>query len=80
VEVETYCGVFLWQDAACADMRGWSVIKSLQSGLALKNEAFRILNLTDKKDYVQSAFLTGTGSRYKKELEGKFVISERKSV
>ena len=80
VEVETFCGVFLWQDAACADMRGWSVIKSLQSGLALKNEAFRILNLTDQKDYVQSAFLTGTGSRYKKELEGKFVISERKSV
>jgi hypothetical protein len=80
VEVQTFCGVFLWKDASYADIRGWSVIKSTQSGLALKNEAFRIINLSDNREYVQSAFLTGTGSRYKEELEGKFVINERKSV
>ena len=74
VEVETFCGVFLWQEASCADIRGWSVIKSLQSGLALKNEAFRILNLSDNRGYIQSTFLSGTGSRYKEELEGKIVF------
>ena len=52
VEVQTFCGVFLWPDAACADIR----------------------------EYVQSAFLAGTGSRYKKELEGKYVINDRKCV
>lgn len=80
VEVQTFCGVFLWPDAACADIRGWTVIKSLQTGLALKNEAFRLLNLSDNREYVQSAFLAGTGSRYKKELEGKYVINDRKCV
>lgn len=80
VEVETFCGVYLWQDASFADIRGWSVIKSQQSGLALKNEAFRILNLSDNMEKIQSTFLAGTGSRYKNELEGKFVISERKGV
>ena len=80
VEVETFCGVFLWPDAAYADIRGWSVIKSIQSGLALKNEAFRIINLSDNREFIQSAFLRGTGSRYKELLEGKFVINERKSV
>ena len=80
VEVQTFCGVFLWPDAACADIRGWTVIKSLQTGLALKNEAFRLLNLSDNREYVQSAFLAGTGSRYKKELEGKYVINDRKCM
>ncbi len=80
VEVKTFCGTFLWPDASYADIRGWSVIKGLQSGLTLKNEAFRIINLTDNREFVQSAFLTGTGSRYKGELEGKFVINKRKSV
>ena len=80
VEVETFCGVFLWPDAAYADIRGWSVIKSIQSGLALKNEAFRIINLSDNREFIQSVFLRGTGSRYKELLEGKFVINERKSV
>ncbi len=80
VEVQTFCGVFLWQEAYCADIRGWSMIKSLQAGLTLKNEVFRMLNLSDNREYIQSAFLTGTGSRYKEELEGKFVIYERKCV
>ena len=57
-----------------------SMIKSLQAGLTLKNEVFRMLNLSDNREYIQSAFLTGTGSRYKEELEGKFVIYERKCV
>ena len=74
VEVQTFCGTFLWQNASYADIRGWSVIKNLQSGLALKNEAFRIINLGGNREYIQSAFLSGTGSRYKEELEGKFVI------
>ena len=80
VEVQTFCGVYLWEAAAYADIRGWSMIKSLQSGLALKNEAFRIINLSDNREFIQSAFLSGTGGRYKEELEGKFIISERKSV
>ena len=80
VEVKTFCGVFLWQDASYADIRGWSEIKSLKSGLILKNEAFRFINLSDNKEYVQSTFLTGTGSRYIEELEGKYIICERKSV
>ena len=80
VEVQTFCGLFLWEDAHYADIRGWSVIKSLKSGLAIKNEAFRIINLSDGKDLIQSAFLSGTGSRYKEELEGKYVINEGKSV
>ncbi len=78
VEVETFCGVFLWQEASCADIRGWSVIKSLQSGLALKNEAFRILNISDNREFIQSTFLSGTGSRYKEELEGKIVLNSIK--
>ena len=77
VDVKTFCGVFLWQDANCADIRGWSVIKSLQSGHALRNEAFKIIKMTDNREYIQISFLSGTGSRYKKELEGKYVISER---
>ena len=80
VEVQTFCGVFLWQDASYADIRGWSEIKSLKSGFTLKNEAFRLINLSDNREYVQSSFLTGTGSRYKEELEGRYVILERKSV
>lgn len=80
VDVKTFCGTFLWPDANYADIRGWSVIKSLQQGLTLKNEAFRIINLTDNREFVQSSFLTGTGSRYKEILEGKYIISERKSV
>ena len=80
VEVQTFCGVFLWQDASYADIRGWSLIKSLDSGLSLRNEAFRYINLSDNREMIQTAFLTGTGSRYKEELEGKFVISERKSI
>ena len=80
VKVQTFCGVYLWEAAAYADIRGWSMIKSLQSGLALKNEAFRIINLSDNREFIQSAFLSGTGGRYKEELEGKFIISERKSV
>ncbi|HBZ03455.1 MAG TPA: hypothetical protein DEO83_06555 [Lachnospiraceae bacterium] len=75
VEVQTFCGAFLWQEASCADLRGWTVIKSLQSGLSLKNEAFRILNLSDNKEKIQTSFFTGTGSRYKEELEGKYIIS-----
>ena len=74
VEVQNFCGVFLWQDAKCADIRGWSIIKSLQSGLMLKNEVFRIINQTDNREFVQSAFLAGTGSRYIEELEGKYVV------
>ena len=80
VEVQTFCGVFLWQDASYADIRGWSLIKSLDSGLSLRNEAFRYINLSDNREFIQTAFLTGTGSRYKEELEGKFVIGERKSI
>ena len=80
VDVQTFCGAFLWQDAAYSDIRGWSMIKSQQSGLTLKNEAFRILNLTDNRGFIQNSFLAGTGSKYKEELEGKFVINERKSV
>lgn len=75
VEVQTFCGAFLWQEASCADLRGWTVIKSLQSGLSLKNEAFRILNLSDNKEKIQTSFFTGAGSRYKEELEGKYIIS-----
>lgn len=78
LEITSCCGAFLWEDAAYADIRGWSVIKSKQSGLALKNEEFRIVNLSDKKGMVQSAFLLGTGSRYKKELQGKYVINGSK--
>ena len=74
VEVRTFCGVFLWRDASCADIRGWSTIKSLEAGLTLKNEAFRLCNISDNREYIQTAFLTGTGSRYKEELEGKFVL------
>lgn len=80
VEVQTFCGVFLWQGASYADVRGWSVIKSLESGLSLRNEAFRYINLSDNREFIQTAFLTGTGSRYKEKLEGKYVISERKSI
>lgn len=76
VEVETFCGVFLWPDAACADISGWTMIKSIESGLTIKNEAFRLLNISDNKEFIQTAFLEGTGSRYKEELEGKFVISK----
>ena len=76
VEVETFCGVFLWSDAACADISGWTMIKSIESGLTIKNEAFRLLNISDNKEFIQTAFLEGTGSRYKEELEGKFVISK----
>ena len=44
---------------------------------ALRNEAFKIIKMTDNREYIQISFLSGTGSRYKKELEGKYVISER---
>lgn len=80
VEVETFCGAFLWQQASLADLRGWSVIKSEKLGIALKNEAFWIINLTDNREFIQSSFLRGTGSRYKEELEGKYIIKDRKSV
>ena len=48
----------------------------IESGLTIKNEAFRLLNISDNKEFIQTAFLEGTGSRYKEELEGKFVISK----
>ena len=78
LEINTCCGAFLWEDAAYSDIRGWSVIKSKQSGLALKNEEFRVVNISDKRGMIQSAFLSGTGSRYQKELEGKYVINGSK--
>ena len=78
VEVKTFCGVFLWPEAFSADIRGWSMIRSIQSGLSLKSEAFRLMNQSDNRQIIQTALLTGTGSRYKKELEGKFVINTRK--
>ena len=79
MEIKSFCGVFLWQAFPCADIRGWTIIKSLKSGLMLKNEAFRLIKMIGNREYIQTAFLAGTGSRYKKELEGKFVIKMRKS-
>ena len=73
VEVKTFCGVYLWQEASFADIRGWSVIKSIGTGLALKNEAFRLLRMSDNRGTIQSSFLTGTTGRYKEELEGRYV-------
>lgn len=79
VDVRIYSCAYLWWDAAYADVRGWSVIKSQMTGLSLKNEEFRIINLSNKRGLVQNTFLSGTGSRYKQELEGKYVINGRKS-
>lgn len=78
VEVKTFCGVFLWENGSCADIRGWSMIKSVQTGLSIKSETFRMMNQSDNRQIIQTSLLTGTGSRYKKELEGKFVINTRK--
>ena len=79
VDVKIYSCAYLWRDAAYADVRGWSEIKSQQTGLTLKNEEFRIINLSNKRGLVQNTFLSGTGSRYTQDLEGKYVINGRKS-